>query len=117
MTPQRSSRLGYTFGRYVPKTGAKAEGHSLKLGKDKSGLELSAKLLESSDEDVPAEPMPMEHDWISRLDSSVSEGILSPEEMKILGSYKGEITSSKPRFETSSRVTEEEKKLLRKSRQ
>ena len=109
--------LGYAFGRYVPKTGARAEGHSLKLGKDKSGLELSAKLLESSDEDVPAEPMPMEHDWISRLDSSVSEGILSPEEMKILGSYKGEITSSKPHFETTSRVTEEERKLLKKSRQ
>ncbi len=109
--------IGYTFGRYIPKTEAKTAGHSLKLRNDENGLKISAKLLESVAEDFPAEPVLMDHDWISRLDSSVSEGILSPEEMKILGSYKGEIVSPEPRFETSSRVTEEERKLLRKSRQ
>jgi hypothetical protein len=108
--------IGYSFSRYIPKVEGKTEGHSLKLSKDESGFEISAKLLASSDEDVPAEPMQMEHDWISRLDSNRSEGTLSPLEMKILGSYKGQATSPEPRVETSSMVTEEEKKLLRRSR-
>jgi hypothetical protein len=108
--------LGYSFSRYIPKAHTKTEGHSLKLNEDESGLELSAKLLESSDGDVPAEPSQMEHDWISRLDSNALEGTLSPQEMKILRSYKAEATSPEPRVQTSSRVTEEERKLLRKSR-
>jgi hypothetical protein len=108
--------IGYSFSRYIPKVEGKTEGHSLELSKDESGLEISAKLLASSDEDVPAEPMQMEHDWMSRLDSNLSEGTLSPQEMKILGSYKGKATSPEPRVETSSMVKEEEKKLLRRSR-
>jgi Pyridoxamine 5'-phosphate oxidase len=107
--------LGYNFGRYLPKSEAKTPGHSLKLSKDDSGLEISAKLLESSDEDVPMEPMPIDHDWMTRLNATVSEGILSEQERNMLGSYKGE-TSSLSRVIVSSQVTEEEKKLLRKSK-
>src|SRR5256712_1880771 len=107
--------LGYTFGRYIPKTEAKTEGLSLKLGKDKSGLEISAKLLESSDENIQAAPLLIDHDWMTQLEATASEGILSEQERKILGSYKGE-TSLHPRVNVTSRVTEDEKKLLKKSK-
>jgi hypothetical protein len=107
--------LGYSFGRYIPKIEAKTTGYSLKLTKDESGLEISAKLLESADEDAPREPVLLDHDWITRLEASVSEGILSEEERKMFGSYKNEL-NSRPTADVPSRVTEEEKKLLRKSK-
>jgi len=107
--------LGYSFGRYIPKIGPKTAGYSLKLTKDESGLEISAKLLESADEDSPREPVLLDHDWITRLEASVSEGILSKEETKMLGSYKNEL-NSRPTADVPSRATEEEKKLLRKSK-
>jgi hypothetical protein len=105
--------LGYAFGRYIPRTEAKTEGHSLKLSKDESGLEISAKLLAFADEDVPAEPLLIDHDWMTRLEATASEGILSEQERKILESYKGE-TSLKSRVHATTRVTEDEKKLLKK---
>src|SRR5438477_13068774 len=56
--------LGYSFGRYIPRIEAKAPGHSLNLSKDEAGREISAKLLESADDDPPAEPVQMDHDCI-----------------------------------------------------
>jgi hypothetical protein len=107
--------LGYAFGRYIPKPEAKTEGRSLQLSKDEAGLEISAKLLASADEDVPAEPVLMDHDWMTRLEATVSDGILSEQERKILGSYKGE-TSLQPHVDVTGRVTEDEKKFLKKSK-
>jgi hypothetical protein len=106
--------LGYSFGRFIPKIEAR-EGLSLKLGEDESGLEISARLLESADEDVPAEPVQMDHDWMARLDTVVSEGILSEEERMMLGLYKAEPVLS-PDRDATGRVTDEEKKLLKKSK-
>ena len=107
--------LGYSFGRYIPRTEAKAPGHSLNLSKDESGLEISAKLLESADDDAPAEPVQMDHDWMTRLEASVREGILSDEERKMFGSYKDGLKSHPP-ADVPSRVTEEERKILKKSK-
>jgi hypothetical protein len=107
--------LGYTFGRYIPRLEAKTPGHSLKLSKDEFGLEISAKLLESADEDVPAEPVRMDHDWMTQLEATVSEGVLSEQERKMLRSFKDD-HASQPRVEANGRVTEEERKLLRKSK-
>jgi len=106
--------LGYTFGRFIPRIEARTAGHSLKLSKDEAGLEISAKLLESADEDVLAGPAPMDHDWMTQLEGTVTEGVLSEQERKILGSFKGEL-NSQSRVEADGKVTEEEKKLLRKS--
>jgi hypothetical protein len=106
--------LGYNFGRFIPKLEAR-KGLLLKLGKDESGLEISARLLESADDDVPAEPVQMDHDWMARLDTVVSEGILSEEERRMLGLYKAEPVLS-PDRDATGRVTDEEKKLLKKSK-
>ena len=108
--------LGYAFGRYIPKTDAKAAERSLSLGKDDSGREISAKLLESADEDLPTEPIPLNHDWIARLEATVSEGILSDRESELLRSYRSGLNSERACAEVGGRVMEEEKKLLRKSR-
>jgi Pyridoxamine 5'-phosphate oxidase len=107
--------LGYSFGRYIPKIETKTAGHLLKLSKDEPGLEISAKLLESADEDVPKGRALGDHDWIAQLDASVLEGILSEEERKMFGSYKNEISSGRS-VDVPSRVTDEEKKLLKKSK-
>ena len=106
--------LGYKFGRFVPKAKPNKIGHLLKLVRDESGLELSAKLLESADdEDVLVGPVGMGHDWIAGLDSSVSEGTLSDQERKMLGYLRAE---GSPRSLTAAGVTLEEKKLFKKSR-
>jgi hypothetical protein len=106
--------LGYNFGRFIPKTKRSKIGHMLKLSKDESGLELSAKLLESSnDEDVLVGPVGMGHDWIAGLNSSASEGTLSDEERKMLGSFRGRAPLTTV---VGAAVSGEEKKLLKKSR-
>ncbi len=105
--------IGYNFGRFIPKVEARQAKLSLKLGKNESGLEISAKLLGSSDDDVPAEPVHMDHDWMTQLDTVVSEGILSEEERKMLGLYK---PTSSLHGDPTGRITEDEKKLLKKSK-
>ncbi len=107
---------GYAFGRYTPKTQTNPSGHLLRLGKNKSGLEVSAKLLGSSEEDVSVEPAQMDHDWITRLDAGDLDPVLSEEERKMLRSYKSKLTITQPRVEATGGVTEQEKRLLRKSK-
>ena len=102
--------LGYKFGRFVPKT--KTE-NTFNLSKDDSGLDLSAKLLESAaDDDVLVGPVDMGHDWLAGLDSSVSEGTLSGQERKMLGSLRGQASPTAVR---GAAISEEERKLLKKS--
>jgi Pyridoxamine 5'-phosphate oxidase len=107
--------LGYKFGRFIPKIEARGAELSLKLSRNESGLEISAKLLESADDNVPAEPVQKDHDWMARLDTVVSEGILSEKERKMLGSYKHEPASSL-HADVAGRVTDEEKRLIKKSK-
>ena len=107
--------LGYTFGRFIPQIETNKSGHSLKLSRDESGLEISARLLESANDDIPVEPTRMDHDWMTRLEATVSEGILSEQEKKMIGLYKDELTSQ-PLVDTTGQVTYEERKLLKKSK-
>ena len=103
--------LGYKFGRFIPKTQPSKIGNLLKLSRDESGLELSAKLLESADdEDVLVGPVGMSHDWIAGLDSSVSEGTLSDQERDMLGSFRVQANSTPV---VGAAVSVEEKKLLK----
>ena len=108
--------LGYSFGRYIPKTEAKMAGDSLKLSKNESGLEISAKLLESAEEGFLTSPLKMDHDWIARLEAGDSGMVLSEEERKLLAWFKGEPESAQLSVEESRRVSEQEKRLLRKSK-
>lgn len=106
--------LGYKFGRFVPKTEPGKLGHLLKLNKDEAGFQLSAKLLGSADdEDVIIGPVGIGHDWIAGLDSSVSEGTLSDQERKMLGSFRAEVS---PTPGITAGLSVEEKRLLKKSR-
>jgi Pyridoxamine 5'-phosphate oxidase len=107
--------LGYSFGRYIPKVETKTAGHSLGLTKDESGLEISAKLLESVDENLQGGTVLRNHDWMTQLNASVTNGTLSAEERKMFASYKNEISSVRSGG-VPSRVTDEEKKLLKKSK-
>ena len=106
--------LGYSFGRYVPKSMSKLD--TLRLTPDESGVDVAAKLLASADEDMPRESISTEHDWLTTFESSVSEGILSSEEKKIIGSYMRRFRSEDSGATIGRPVSEEEKKLLKRSK-
>jgi len=107
--------IGYAFGRYVPKVAIKSKSQSLRLEKNESGLEISAKLLEPAGEDVPLAQTELDHDWATQLRKEVNQGFLSDQEKKMLGSYKGTLTQTAV-LATPSRVTDAEKRLLKKSK-
>ncbi len=97
--------IGYTFGRHIPK---KEKSLSSKIGleRDQQDGSAVARLLGSADEELPQTGPQIDHDWIARLDGAVSNGRLTEEERRLIGSYK------RPR--DSPLLTRDEKRLLRK---
>jgi nitroimidazol reductase NimA-like FMN-containing flavoprotein (pyridoxamine 5'-phosphate oxidase superfamily) len=76
---------GYTFGRFVPEK--KGGQESLDL-KDESKVESLAGLLATADEELESDIVPADQDWLGELNSAVSSGLLSEDEMRIIGSIK-----------------------------
>jgi hypothetical protein len=104
--------LGYSFGRYVPKS--KTAEDTLELRPDETGLDVAAKLL-SSDTDLPSGPNPRIHDWLAELDKTEMKGALTEEERKILSLYTGREPQPLGAKRTVG-VTDDEKRLLKKSK-
>jgi nitroimidazol reductase NimA-like FMN-containing flavoprotein (pyridoxamine 5'-phosphate oxidase superfamily) len=76
---------GYNFGRYVPdKNGKKDDDLELK----DSSAESIAGMLATADEELQSDAVPADADWLGELNSAVSKGVLSEDEMRIIGSYK-----------------------------
>ncbi|HZY47716.1 MAG TPA: hypothetical protein VFE96_07975, partial [Candidatus Bathyarchaeia archaeon] len=107
--------LGYTFGRFIPKTETRTISRPFEPGRDESELETYAKMLDSPDEAAPIKSIATDHDWLARLDTTIEEGVLSEEERKILGSFRRE-TVSVTGSSVARSVTDAEKRLLKKSR-
>jgi hypothetical protein len=81
---------GYSFGKYLPeKMKAGREEETLNLS-DQSNVESLAALLATADEETEGEPdkTPVDQDWLGELNSAVSSGILSEDEMRIIGMHK-----------------------------
>ena len=78
---------GYTFGKYVPKKGqAKAE-RTNELSPTR--IEGLVDLLATADaEELEPDKLPADQDWLKELNSAVSNGVLSEDEMTIIGMYK-----------------------------
>ena len=102
---------GYNFGRYVPdKKGNHAEEED--LFEEGSNPESLAGLLSSADEEIETEITPPDADWLGELDTAVSNGILSEDEMRVIGSYKSPLGVSgtvKP-----GEISSAEKNMLKK---
>ncbi len=104
---------GYIFGKYVPekpKKKERAEG-SLDL-KDESKVSGIAGLLESADEELEMDQLPMDEDWLGELKAAASSGILSEDERRIISSYrmpKG-VSDAAP----IGKVSAEEKSILKR---
>jgi nitroimidazol reductase NimA-like FMN-containing flavoprotein (pyridoxamine 5'-phosphate oxidase superfamily) len=80
---------GYKFGKYIPEKKAVS---NQEIPKDPSEMEGLASLLATADAESeegfkPGE-LPTDNDWLSGLDSAVSNGILSGDERELIGMYK-----------------------------
>jgi hypothetical protein len=79
--------MGYSFGRYVPEKKPGEEREWLDL-KDPSKVESLAGLLATVDEELELDRLPADQDWLGELNSAVSKGVLSEDEMRVIGLYK-----------------------------
>jgi hypothetical protein len=81
---------GYKFGRYVPSQAENRNGKaSLELiKKDRSKVGGIASLMETVDEELAIDEIPQNEDWLSELRAAVSNGILSEDEMRVMGMYR-----------------------------
>ena len=105
---------GYNFGRFISKRREPTR-DSLDLTPDEAGVELVAKLLQPSETEIPGAPGFSDHDWLAAIDTNVSEGTLSPDERKVIESYRS-LRSQRSDVKGTGSVTNEERRLLKKSK-
>src|SRR5947209_10196304 len=105
---------GYNFGRFFSKRREPTR-DSLDLTPDEAGVELVAKLLQPSETEIPGAPGFSDHDWLAAIDTNVSEGTLSPDERKVIESYRS-LPSQRSHVKGTGSVTNEERRLLKKSK-
>ena len=106
---------GYNFGRFISKKADERTEDSLIITSDEVGVELAAKLLQPPDNKGLRGQVFSDHDWIAALDTTVSDGILSHDEREIIGSYRKPDSQQSDNKRTAT-VTDEERRLLRKSK-
>lgn len=87
---------GYKFGRYLPrKTGEKKAEYSMEeIKKDPTKMEGISSLVESADDELVIDEIPPSEDWLGELKSAVSNGILSEDEMRVMGMYRKPLGTS-----------------------
>jgi len=105
---------GYNFGRFISKRREPTK-DSLDLTPDETGVELAAKLLQPTENEISRPQGFSNHDWLAALDTTVSEGVLSSDERVIIGSYRG-ILSQRPDVRRTASLTNDERRLLKKSK-
>jgi hypothetical protein len=78
---------GYTFGKFMP------EKQDQIKSDEGSKVETMGDLLATADEEEAGEldRSPADQDWLSELNTAVSNGVVSEDEMRIIGSYKSPI--------------------------
>jgi len=107
---------GYNFGRFISKKRDEPIEDSLDLTSDEAGVELAARLLQPSENEIPSVQGFSNHDWLAALDTNVSEGILSSDERQIIRSYRRPTLLERCDHGTTASVTEAERRLLKKSK-
>jgi len=105
---------GYNFGRFISKRREPTR-DSLDLTPDEAGVELVAKLLQPSESEIPGAPGFSDQDWLAAIDTNASEGTLSPDERKVIESYRS-LPSQRSDVKGTGSVTNEERRLLKKSK-
>ena len=107
---------GYNFGRFISKKRDEPTEDSLNLTSDEAGVELAAKLLQPSKNEILGGQGFSNHDWLAALDTNVSEGIVSSDERAIIKSYRSPTLPQRTDGGTTASVTDAERRLLRKSK-
>ncbi len=106
---------GYNFGRFTFTKKDKTSEESLNLTSDETGVGLAAKLLQPTDDEIQGVQGFPNHDWLVALETNTSRGILSSKEREIIESYRGPTSQLSTDKRTAS-VTDEERRLLKKSK-
>jgi hypothetical protein len=106
---------GYNFGRFISKKRDEPKEDSLDLTADEAGVEVAAKLLQSSESEIPSAHSVSNHDWLAALDTNASEGVLSSDEREIIGLYWDQRSPQSSAKRTAS-ATDEEIRLLKRSK-
>ncbi|HYC26470.1 MAG TPA: hypothetical protein VEB67_00430, partial [Nitrososphaerales archaeon] len=100
---------GYKFGRYVPEK-SKIKGLGIK---DEHGAGGVANLIETAEEELQMDLLPADPDWLGELEAAASDGVVTQEESKVIGSVRltsGDLAGPI----VPGRATSGEKKLLKK---
>jgi len=105
--------IGYAFGKYVPQN-SKSRDVSTELDlKDESKMNGIAGLIDSADEELEMDKLPVDADWLGELKEATSSGLVSQEEGRMLSALKispNEISNAPPK----GRISSEEKDFLKK---
>lgn len=104
--------IGYTFGRRLSRNMGQSQ-DSLDLPEGETGLGIASRLLQPVEKLLSDQTNHMEHDWLTSLQTSTVEGVLSEEERKVLDNYKlGKQAAVK--IARPGSPMEEERRMLRK---
>ena len=105
---------GYKYGKHVPAKPRKEDSKdvALDLG-DESNVGVIAGLLGSADDEPEMDKLPLNEDWLGELEAAAASGVITPEEGRAIGSATIGLQDL-ARSATPGKVTEGEKKLLKK---
>ncbi len=106
---------GYSFGRFITKKRDEPTEDKLRFTSDEAGVELAAKLLQPSENKMLSPQDLSNHDWLASLDANESEGVLTSNEREIIALFRSQSSQRSDANRTAS-VTDEERRLLKKSK-
>ena len=106
---------GYKFGRYLPPK-KKAEPKATLALSDGESAGKVVSLLDTVDEESEMDTIPVDGNWLSELESAASEGLVSEDEKKVIGSLRVS-TEDLGAVPKSGQTTSGERKLLKKWKQ
>lgn len=104
--------LGYAFGRYVPKPTVEDDVDIFELAEGEEGISMTARLLQSPEKAFVSERIETDHEWLAKLEETISGESLSEDEKALIKLYKRTGSLEDSRITTKGRIGEEEKKLL-----
>lgn len=111
--------VGYEFGKYFPARGSKPDTPGgLENASDDEKMDAFASLLDSADKEFGEEGGPPSSlssaEWTSRADDAVEKGIITPEELGTISSYRSFLRIASSESAVGPGVSKGEKSLLDK---
>jgi hypothetical protein len=103
--------VGYNFGKYFPKSAGEDR---LSNSYDETKMETFAELMKTADEELPPRHVEQSQEWADNLVTAEKEGVISPEEVNVINSYRNFLRGAVAANQGELDVSASEKKLLGK---